>query len=97
MDIKLTFRITFNDGSSTSQDLTVPADARFPIEKQTLALMQQALVQYAQVGLLRNPEPGKFFLICPSQIASVECELPSIVLAGANELPSEPKSPIITG
>lgn len=94
MEIRLTFNITFVDGNSTTQDISVPADPQLPVEKQTLLLMQQALLQYAQVGLLRNPEKSKFFLICPSQIATVECELPSIVLAGADEVPP-PSSLII--
>jgi hypothetical protein len=49
--------------------------------------MMQMLKQYASVGLLRNPEKNKFILICPSRLATVECELPSILLAGANEVP----------
>jgi hypothetical protein len=91
MEIKLTFTITFINGEITTQDIVVPADIKLPIEKQTAFLMQQMLVQYAQVGLLRNPDKGtKFILICPSQIATVECEVPSILLAGANELPRSP-------
>lgn len=93
MEIKLTFKITFVDGEYTTQDISVPADPQHPVEKQMLFLMQQMLNQYAQVGILRQPTPGSFVLICPSQIAQVECEMPSIVLAGANEVP---KSPIIT-
>lgn len=93
MEIKLNFLITFVNGDSTTQEIVVPTDPQIPVEKQILLLMQQALVQYAQVGLLRSPKKGNFFLICPSQIATVECDLPSILLAGANEIP---KSPIIT-
>jgi hypothetical protein len=88
MEIKLSFLITFVNGEVTTQEISVPADPQHPVEKQTLFLMQQMLQQYSQVGLLRNPEnKKKFLLICPSQIASVECELPSILLAGANEVP----------
>jgi hypothetical protein len=93
MEIKLTFLITFTNGDSTTQEISVPADPQHPVEKQMLFLMQQMLQQYAGTGLLRNPSPGNFFLICPSQIATVECTLPSIVLAGANEIP---KSSLIT-
>jgi hypothetical protein len=44
------------------------------------------LAQYTQVGMLRQPEPGTFVLLCPSQIAMVECSLPSIVIASAGEI-----------
>lgn len=94
MEIKLTFKITFENGEVTTQDIEVPADPNLPVDKQMLVLMQGMLQQYSQVGMLRQPEKGKFILICPSQIATVECELPSIILANATEVP---KSPIITG
>ena len=87
MDIKITFRITLVSGESTTQDITVLADPQFPVEKQTLALMQTMMQQYAQVGILRQPEKGKFVLLCPSQIALVEAELPSIVIASPSEVP----------
>lgn len=87
MDIKLTFHITFCNGEETDQDITVPADPKHPVEKQMLFLMQQMLNQYAQVGLLREPTKNKFVLCCPSQIAFVECVLPSIVLANALDVP----------
>jgi hypothetical protein len=87
MEIKLQFRITLADGTETSQEITAPADPQYPIDQQTQLLMMQMLKQYASVGLLRNPEKNKFILICPSRLATVECELPSILLAGANEVP----------
>jgi len=90
MEIKLTFKITLADGTETSQEIIVPADPQLPIDQQTQFLMMQMLKQYAGVGLLRNPEKNKFVLICPSQLAAVECELPSILLAGANEVPKPP-------
>jgi hypothetical protein len=94
MEIKLSFLITFTSGETATQDFNVPADPQHPIDKQTLLLMQQMLTQYSQVGLLRNPEGKKFVLICPSQIATVECELPAILIAGPNELPNSSNSPI---
>ena len=87
MEIKLTFEIKFANGDATTQDITVPADRTQPVDIQMMLLMQKMLQQYSQVGLLRQPEPGKFVLVCPSQIASVTCELPSIVLANAGEIP----------
>lgn len=93
MEIKLTFKITFTNSEETEQTITVPADPKYPVDMQTKALLQQMLGQYTTVGILREPRPGYFYLMCPSQIATIECELPSIVLAGANEVP---KSPIIT-
>jgi hypothetical protein len=87
MEIKLTFRIQFIDGEFTTQEIIVPADPQLPIDTQTQFLMMQMFKQYGSAGLIRNPEKGKFVQICPSQIATVECELPSIMLAGANEVP----------
>ena len=87
MEIKLKFKITFVSGEQTEQDITVPADPSKSFEGQARALMQTMLAQYAQVGMLRQPAPGHFVLLCPSQIAMVECELPSIVLADASEVP----------
>jgi hypothetical protein len=94
MEIKLSFLITFTSGETTTQDFNVPADPKHPIDKQTVLLMQQMLTQYSQVGLLRNPSGKKFVLTCPSQIATVECELPAILIAGPNELPNSSNSPI---
>ena len=87
MEIKLQFHIMLTDGTETVQEIVVPADLALPIDTQTQFLMMQMFKQYAGVGLLRNPEKNKFVLICPSQLAAVECELPSIMLAGANEVP----------
>jgi len=87
MDITLKFKLTLLSGEVTEQEIQIPADPNHPIDKQTRALMQTMMTQYAQVGMLRQPSPGMFMLLCPSQIALVECELPSIVLASANEVP----------
>lgn len=88
MDINLTFKITFVDGGVDTQDISVPSDPRYPIEKQTMALITHMFSQYTEVGVLRRPNNGnKFLLICPSQIATIECDMPSIVLANANDVP----------
>ena len=87
MELKLSFKLTLSSGEVTSQDIQVPADPNHPIDKQMRALMQTMMTQYATVGLLRQPAPGSFILLCPSQIALVECELPNIVLANATEVP----------
>ncbi len=98
MDIRLTFKITCTNGEETTQDISTPAvnDPNVPFDKQQAMVMQQMLHQYAQVGLLRQPSPNKFILMCPSQIAFVECELPSIVLANALDVPPAPKGGLIT-
>jgi hypothetical protein len=87
MEINLKFKITLVNGEETTQEIKVQADPKLPVEKQTLFLMQQMFNQYAQVGLLREPQKGKFILRCPSQLAFVECEMPSILLASSIELP----------
>ena len=88
MEINLAFKITFASGEETVQDIKIEADPKHPVEKQRLYLMQQMFNQYAQVGLLREPAPGKFHLVLPSQLKTVECELPSVILADASDIPS---------
>ena len=87
MEIKLNFKITFTSGEQTEQEIAYPADESKPFDLQAKALMQQMLFQYAQVGMLRQPKPGEFVLLCPSQIAMVECTLPSILIANPADVP----------
>jgi hypothetical protein len=87
MEIKLKFKITFVSGEVTEQEISLPADPNKPFDLQAKLLMQQMLAQYTQVGMLRQPTPGTFVLLCPSQIAMVEATLPSIILADATEVP----------
>lgn len=94
MDIRLKFKITLaNNEGETEQDIVVPAinDPQAPFETQQIMLMQKMFSQYAQVGLIRQVEPKKFLLMCPSQIAFVECELPSILVANPTDVPPAPK------
>ena len=87
MEIKLSFKITFVSGEQTTQEIAFPADPSKPFDPQAKLLMQQMLAQYTQVGMLRQPEPGTFVLLCPSQIALVECSLPNIIIANPTEVP----------
>ena len=91
MDISLKFKITCTNGEETEQSITVPADPQLPFEQQQIFVMQKMLNQYAQVGLLRQIEPRKFLLMCPSQLAFVEVELPSILVANPSDVPPAPK------
>lgn len=89
MEIKLTFKITRVDGEVETQEITAPAvnDPNITLEQQQMIVMQRMLNQYAQVGMLRQPSKDHFILLCPSQIMFVECELPSILLANALDVP----------
>jgi hypothetical protein len=87
MEIKLSFKITFVSGEQTVQEVSLPADQTKPFEVQAKAYLQAMLAQYAQIGMLRQPEPGTFVLLCPSQIAMVECTLPTILIASEGEVP----------
>jgi hypothetical protein len=87
MELKLKFHITLVDGGETEQEISVPADPKHPVEKQMLALMQAMFNQYAQVGMLKEHPKGTFTLLCPSQIMTIQCELPSLIIANANEVP----------
>jgi hypothetical protein len=86
MEIKLSFKIMFVSGEQAVQEIAVQADPGKPFDLQARAAMQQMLGQYATIGMLRQPEPGHFKLVCPSQIVTVECELPNILIAGPTEV-----------
>lgn len=86
MEIKLSFKITFVSGEQTVQEVALPADPTKSFEAQAKAYLQAMLGQYAQLGMLRQPEVGTFVLLCPSQIAMVECTLPTILLASEGEV-----------
>ncbi len=97
MEIKLTFVITRVDGEVENQDITAPAVPDLPLDQQQMIVMQRMLNQYAQVGMLRQPEKDHFILLCPSQIAFVECTLPSVVLANAFDVPPASRGGLING
>lgn len=81
MEVKLKFKLTLVSGEQIEQDFATQVDPNKSFDLQAKALMQQMLGQYAQVGMLRQPNPGSYILLCPSQIAMVECDLPNIVIA----------------
>ena len=89
MDIKLTFLVTFVSGDQKAQEITIPADPRHPFETQAKVLMQTMMQQYAATGyVMSDPEDkNHYILITPSQIARVDCTLPSILIAHENEVP----------
>lgn len=93
MDIRLEFKITMVNGEETAQTITVPAvnDPQASYEMQQVFLMQKMFNQYAQVGLIRQIEPKKFLLLCPSQLAFVEVEIPSVLIANPTDVPPAPK------
>ncbi len=90
MEIKLSFKLTLASGEQPIQEIAVKADPGLPFDTQARALMQTMFSQYSSVGMLRQPDPGRFVLLCPSQIALVECELPSILIADATDVPEPP-------
>jgi hypothetical protein len=79
METKLTFVITMQDGEVVNQEFTVPPDQMGP-------MINQGLMQYATVGMLRK-EGNKFKLTCPSQLKTVEVEIPAIILANLGDMP----------
>jgi hypothetical protein len=97
MEIKLTFKITRVDGEVEDQEITAPAVPDIPIEQQQMMVMQRMLNQYAQVGMLRQPSKSHFILLCPSQIMFVECELPSVLIANALDVPPAPRGGLVSG
>src|SRR5271167_556313 len=97
MEIKLKFRITCINEEVTEQEIATPVPPEVPVDQARMVLMMKMMNQYAQVGLLRQPEPDHYILMCPSQIAFVECELPSIVLASPLDVPKTTGGGIIAG
>ncbi|GEM_PF-5731708 len=99
MEIKLTFKLTLINESVETQEISAPAvnDPNITIDQQQMLLMQRMLNQYTQVGMLRQPEKNKFILLCPSQIAFIECELPSVLVANALDVPPPPRGGLVSG
>lgn len=97
MEIKLKFKITCTNGEETEQEISAPVPPEVPIDQARMVLMMKMLNQYAQVGLLRQPKPDQYILMCPSQIAFVECQTSSIVLANALDVPRPQSGGIIAG
>jgi hypothetical protein len=76
-EANLHFVITKVDGTQVTQDFNCPSDA---VE----GVMNQMLAQFSQVGMLKK-DGTKYTLLPASQISLVECELPTLVIAGPSE------------
>jgi len=77
METSLHFVITKIDNTTVEQDIKCPADA-------AEAVVNQMMAQYSQVGVLKK-EGNKYTLLPCSQIALVEIELPSLVIASPSD------------
>lgn len=99
MEIKLTFKLSLINNEVETQEITAPAvnDPNISLDQQRMLLMQRMLNQYTQVGMLRQPEKNKFILLCPSQIAFIECELPSVLIASPLDIPPSPRGGLVSG
>lgn len=84
METALHFVITKVDGSQVTQDFKCPPDAAEQI-------MQQAFAQFSQVGMMKK-DGNRFTLLPSSQIALVEIELPTLVLADEGEVKKAAKA-----
>ena len=83
-DIKLTFYLTLKNGTKMEQTLSIPdGDGKNnPTPEQ---IVMQMLQQYAAVGMLKR-DGQKFILVTCGEIATVEVEIPSILVANMNEI-----------
>ena len=77
METNLHFVITKVDGTTVEQDMKCPADA-------VDAAINQMMAQYSQVGMLKK-EGNRFTLLPRNQIALVEVELSSLVVASPSD------------
>lgn len=77
METSLHFVVTKVDGSQVTQDIKCPADA-------AEAAINQMMAQYSQLGMLKK-EGGKYSLLPSSQIAFVEVEVSSILVASPSD------------
>ena len=77
METNLHVVITLVDDEQVTQDILCPPD-------KADAIMNQLMVQYSQVGLLKK-DGEKFMLYPAHRIKLVECELPSLVIAGPSD------------
>jgi hypothetical protein len=77
METQLVFKIVKKDGEELEQVINCPPE-------HAESIVNQMLAQYAQVGMMRK-SGNKFLLLCCGEIAYVEVELPSVVIASADE------------
>ena len=77
METNLHFVITKTDGTTVEQDIKCPTDAAD-------AAVNQMMAQYAAVGMLKK-EGSKYTLLPRNQIALVEVEVSSLVIAAPSE------------
>lgn len=77
METNLHVILTLVDDSQVTQDILCPPETAQNV-------MNQLMAQYSQVGLLKKD--GEKFVLYPShRIKLVECELPSLVIAGPTD------------
>jgi hypothetical protein len=84
-DIALVFHLTLKNGVKMEQKISVPADGDGKETPTPEQLVMQMLQQYATVGMLKR-DKNKFILVTCGSIDTVECEIPSIVVAGLGEI-----------
>lgn len=75
MEEKLTFIITLVDGTKEKHDIICPAG-------QADAVAQQAMLQFATLGVLKNKASERKWVLIPSgRIAHVEVDIPLVATA----------------
>jgi hypothetical protein len=80
--LQLKFVITKTNGEKVEQE--VPC-----IPEKVGECIRDMLLQYANLGMIKK-DGDKMILLCASQIAYAEVDIPSVVIAGANEVPQKP-------
>lgn len=84
-DIPLVFNITLKNGTKLEQKIAADSEADGKTVPTAEQLCMQMLQQYATVGMLKR-DGNKFILVTAGTIETAEVEIPSIVVAGLNDL-----------
>ena len=85
----LKFVITRTNGEKLEQEIPC-------IPEKVGECMRDMFLQYANMGMIKK-EGDKFILLCASQIAYAEVEIPQVVLASGNDLPKPAGSDTVQG
>lgn len=96
METKLKFIITTVTGEKVEQEISVapPPDPSIPMEAAIMDGINRMMAQYSQVGMMKR-EGDKFILLTTHQIAKVEVEKPSILIANPAEAERATKGSLI--
>ena len=78
METRLSFNLTYSDGTTEVQEFHSPAASREAVDVEIL----KAMASYGQFGMLKKLEKeGRWVFVPAGRIARVEIDIPTIAIA----------------